>query len=245
MESWFGQQLYPVRLEWGRDGARRAAERGDIVVVVDVLRFSTTVATAVRHGVALIPCRTEEEAEREADTRGAEVGGKGRRFSLSPLDYLEGPAGKVVALQSPNGAASSRAAIGSPAVIAAGLVNATAVGAYISNLVRGGKSVTVTACGERWEKPGDDGPIRFSTEDYLGAGAVLRAIQGSKSPEASVCEAAFSSALGALDTLLLACGSGVELADKGRVEDVIHAARLDLYDAVPMLTDGVFLPAHA
>src|SRR5689334_1221675 len=106
MEAWFGQQLYPVRLEWGRDGARRAAERGDIVVIVDVLRFTTTVATAVHHGVALIPCGTPEEAEHEAVTRGADLAGKGCRYSLSPLDYLEGPVGKVVALQSPNGAAS-------------------------------------------------------------------------------------------------------------------------------------------
>jgi hypothetical protein len=42
-----------VRLAWGQRGGQEAAERGDILVVVDTLRFSTAAATAVHHGADL------------------------------------------------------------------------------------------------------------------------------------------------------------------------------------------------
>ena len=37
-----------VRLEWGRRGANLAAQRGDVLVIVDVLSFSSAVVTAVQ-----------------------------------------------------------------------------------------------------------------------------------------------------------------------------------------------------
>jgi hypothetical protein len=49
-----------VRLAWGRRGAHDAAERGDILVVVDTLRFSTAAVTAVHHGALIYPCATDE-----------------------------------------------------------------------------------------------------------------------------------------------------------------------------------------
>ena len=45
----FDQSPYQVRLEWGVDGLARLAP-SDIVVVVDVLRFSSTVIEAVERG---------------------------------------------------------------------------------------------------------------------------------------------------------------------------------------------------
>jgi 2-phosphosulfolactate phosphatase len=48
----FDQSRYQVRLEWGAEGLARLAP-SDIVVVVDVLRFSTTVTDAVAHGGAV------------------------------------------------------------------------------------------------------------------------------------------------------------------------------------------------
>ena len=45
----FDQQTYQVRLEWGVEGLARLAP-ADVIVVVDVLRFSTTVVDAVTAG---------------------------------------------------------------------------------------------------------------------------------------------------------------------------------------------------
>ena len=41
----FDQSTYQVRLEWGIEGLARLAP-ADVIVVVDVLRFSTTVIRA-------------------------------------------------------------------------------------------------------------------------------------------------------------------------------------------------------
>jgi 2-phosphosulfolactate phosphatase len=52
----FAQSPYRCRLDWGRHGARAAAERQDILVIVDTLSFSTAVVTAVQRGGLVYPC---------------------------------------------------------------------------------------------------------------------------------------------------------------------------------------------
>ncbi len=86
-----------VGLAWGRRGARDAAERGDILVVVDTLRFSTAAATAVHHGALIYPCATDEALYTALAQR---VGGEVAlhhaasptltRFSLSPRSFSGG-----------------------------------------------------------------------------------------------------------------------------------------------------------
>src|SRR5579871_2107692 len=91
----FAQEGYRCRLDWGRRGAQAAAERGDILVIVDVLSFSTAVATAVARGGRIYPCVDMEEAAMVARIFGGEVAVHRRdvpekgRFSLSPLTYLD------------------------------------------------------------------------------------------------------------------------------------------------------------
>jgi 2-phosphosulfolactate phosphatase len=95
--------------------------------------------------------------------------------------------------------------------------------------------MTVIACGERRHSPGADGLLRFAIEDYLGAGAILSYLGLPKSSEAAVCAAAFESVRDHLSALLLDSTGGVELRHKGREEDVLYAARLDILDTVPVL----------
>jgi 2-phosphosulfolactate phosphatase len=49
MASPFDQSRYQVRMEWGASGLERVAA-SDVVVVVDVLRFSSTVARRIEAG---------------------------------------------------------------------------------------------------------------------------------------------------------------------------------------------------
>ena len=67
-EHW-SQRDYGVRLEWGPVGAARLAEPEAVVVVVDVLCFTTCVSVAVGRGTAVRPApwrgdRAQELAER-------------------------------------------------------------------------------------------------------------------------------------------------------------------------------------
>lgn len=243
----FDQAGYRCRLEWGRDGARRAAARGDSMVVVDTLSFSTTVATAASHGGIIHPCAWDETPGELAEHAEAEIAvRRGRfpadgRFSLSPLTFIGMEPGTVVVLASPNGATCSRLAEQVPHLIAGALVNARAVGTAVSSLLgAAGANVTVVAAGEQWENPEEDGGLRVAVEDYLGAGAIIAHISATKSPEAVVCEGAFLAARSRLGELLAACGSGLELIARGYRGDVEHAARLDLYDCVPIMRGGRF-----
>lgn len=244
--EYFSQAGYRCRVDWGRDGARRAAVAGDILVVVDVLSFSTATATAVEHGCAIIPCTAGDSAEDIAARLGGvaavhrnNVPARGR-YSLSPVTYLDAPAGTRIALESPNGATCSRYAASVPALFVGALVNARAVGNAVTALLNTtNHAVTVLACGERWHEPGEDGPLRFAIEDYLGAGAILASIPHEKSPEARLCELAFLGACGELARTIEGCGSGRELIERGYAGDVGHAVRLDIYTSVPIMRDGI------
>jgi 2-phosphosulfolactate phosphatase len=245
MQDVFSQFCYRVRLEWGRRGAQMAAERGDILVVVDTLRFSTTVATAVRHGAIVIPCLDGEDPSTLAAKWDAEPTFHHRdppgtgRYSLSPDTFFRCEPGAKVVLPSLNGSHCARYADRLPHIFVGALVNAQAVAAAVSRTSEvTGLAVTVLACGERWTTPSEDGDLRFAIEDYLGAGAILSYIDLELSPEASLCKAAFVSQKERLESLLWECGSGLELRERGQRADVLHAAQLNLYDAVPAMQNG-------
>lgn len=59
-----------------------------------------------------------------------------------------------------------------------------------------------------------------------------------KSPEARICEGAFTQMRAELAELLRDCATGRELHERGFGADVEHAARLNAYEAVPVLRDG-------
>lgn len=241
----FSQHPYRVRLDWGQRGARQAAERGNILVIVDTLSFSTAAVTAVHHGGLVYPCSQTEDpvafARRisgEAAVSRRDVPEKGR-FSLSPLTYLDLEPGTRVVLASPNGATCSRHAQEMPYLFVGALVNAKVVAAAVSQVLTvTDLCATVIACGERWTTPSEDGELRIAIEDYLGAGAILSYLHHKKSPEARVCEGSFIHARGDLKEILWDCGSGRELREIGFGEDVQHAAQLNLYDSVPVMCNN-------
>jgi 2-phosphosulfolactate phosphatase len=233
-----------VHLAWGRRGARDAAERGDILVVVDTLRFSTAAATAVHHGALIYPCATDEALYNALAQR---VGGEVAlhhaaaptltRFSLSPRSFLTVEPGARVVLPSPNGSTCSQYGSQAPALFVGALINAQAVAGAVSDLLNKDRHLngTVLACGERWRLPDEAGALRFAVEDYLGAGAILSALPFPQAMEAQVCAATFQAMQDRLDAALWECESGQELRNKGLGEDVRFAARLDVYDTAPIL----------
>jgi 2-phosphosulfolactate phosphatase len=248
-EDYFSQLQYRVRLDWGRDGARRAAERGDILVIVDVLRFSTTVVSILRHEGIVAPCSWEDDPFAFAAKVGGEVATSRRdapspsRFSLSPRAYGDLEPGTRIVLPSPNGATCSRLGAQVPYLFVGALVNARAVAAIARRILHAKSlELTVIACGERWERPGEDGALRFAVEDYLGAGAILSHLAMGMSPEAEICTHAFQSVADNLAPILLRCGSGIELNVRDASEDVLFAARSDTCPIVPVLRDGWFVP---
>jgi 2-phosphosulfolactate phosphatase len=233
-----------VQLAWGRRGAQAAADRKDILVVVDTLRFSTTAVTAVHHGAVIYPCSVDEarvtalaqRVDGEVALHQHAVSTPSSRFSLSPRSYVGVEPGTRVVLPSPNGSTCCQYGPRTPWLFVGALVNAHAVARAVSHLLTIQQlNVTVLACGERWRLPAEEGVLRFALEDYLGAGAVLSALPFSQTVEAQACGATFRALHEHLEALLWECESGQELRTKGLGDDVRHAAQLNVYDTAPVL----------
>ena len=229
-----------VVVEWGPQGARSLTDRCDVLVVVDVLSFTTTVTVALERGATVWPHEGGEAAHQLARQIDAQLAGtRGGHTSgptLSPVTMLELEPGARVVLPSPNGSTISFAAVTSGIEVVAGcLRNAAAVARH----VLGRDRVGVVPAGERW----GDGSLRPAYEDWVGAGAVVSRLAGRDpsvvlSPEAVAAAAAF-------ETLrpLRSCPSGVELVEKGFGGDVDVAEQVDVSSVVPVLVDGRYVPA--
>jgi 2-phosphosulfolactate phosphatase len=241
----FSQHPHRCRFDWGRRGVRDAAARGDVIVIVDVLRFSSCVAAAVDRGASVIPCAYGDEAAPLAERVGGRVAvappGTHAGFALVPT-FTEAHPGEAIVLRTLNGAECTLLAANAPHVFAGALLNASTVALAVDRILRGGGelNVTVVACGERRSAPesDDDEVNRFAIEDYLGAGAILAAIGGDLSPEARVCAGAFERSRSEALNLLLDCASGRQLRLWGLEDDVRFAAQINVCSSVPVLRDG-------
>jgi 2-phosphosulfolactate phosphatase len=136
-------------------------------------------------------------------------------------------------MPSPNGAALAFN-LRHTTVLAGCLRNAAAVAREASRL---GRSVAVIAAGEQWPA----GELRPCLEDWVGAGAIVSQLPGTRSPEAEMAAAVFARFRGCLAEVLLGCGSGIELIRRGFQADVEIAAQWNVSTCAPSLVEGAFV----
>ncbi len=254
MVSSFDQSNYQVRFDWGIDGLARL-EPADVIVVVDVLRFSTAATRAIEAGreIVLRPELSRNgapiaHAAREHAARGATV-------LIGCLRNRGAIADAIVAEQHARGgrmsvvviAAGERAARRTPLPMLLG-ASVPQPGQHAEggdeNPEHGGHDPQ----GVDQERDAAQLP-RFAVEDLLGAGAIIDALitRGIDhcSPEASVAAEGFAALQHGLGHLLGASGSGRELAAAGLDGDVAYASALDASSAVAVLRDGVLVRREA
>lgn len=230
-QVWHAQDGFSYRFDWGTSGVTALADCA-VLVIVDVLRFTTAVTLAAERGIAVTPTGTATEAG-------------GSLLELSPAT-IRSHSTDHMSLWSRNGAAVSfAAAAAGGTVIAASLRNASAA-ARLAIDRADHRPIGVIAAGERWS----DGTLRPAEEDLIGAGAVLHSLDPAGSltepccsPAARAARAAFLDAEPLLLDLLTATASGRELWERGLGDDVREAARLDISDAVPVFDGDRFVPA--
>jgi 2-phosphosulfolactate phosphatase len=221
-----------------------------VIVVVDVLRFTTCVDVAVARGATVLPYSWYDGSEVAfAQQHDAELAGHredpAARWSLSPSELAAIPAGTRLVLPSPNGSALAFSARrhGATTVLAGCLRNAKAVAT--AALAAGG-DVSVIAAGERWAS--SSGPLRPAVEDLLGAGSVLASAidevgSMAASPEARGPAAAFRDVSADLHDVLATTVSGRELSARGCADDVDMASAHDVSECAPVLVESAFVPA--
>jgi 2-phosphosulfolactate phosphatase len=232
---YYDQTPYAVRCEWALPAVTLLGPLSDVVIVVDVLSFSTCVDVAVGRGAVVYPYTASDSASDFASQVGALLAsprGTQGTYSLSPASLQTILPGTKLVLPSPNGSTLSHATGRTP-TIAGCLRNAAAVAQAAQQRYN---SILVVPAGERWP----DGSSRPCLEDLVGAGAIIHQLSGPKSPEAALAEAAYLSVRHSLPAVLRSCSSGRELIERGYPQDVEIAAELNTSSCVPTLENGAY-----
>jgi 2-phosphosulfolactate phosphatase len=219
---------------------------GGIAVVIDVLRASTTIVTALAHGAdRVVPAAEIAEAEHVASRlvppalRGGERGGvriEGFDLGNSPREYAaDRVAGRTIVITTTNGTAALAASQGAREILIGAIVNRAAVADAVRRLARHDDHVHLVCAGT-------DG--RVSAEDLLAAGAILDAanVDGASDdldPAARAALAAFRrvAAGGDVPAALVAefrrSPGGANLVALGMEADLPAAAAIDTLALVP------------
>ena len=228
--------------------------KGNLCAVIDVLRATSTIITALASGATEVrPCMSAEEAKKGAARMpqgscligGEEMGESIPGFDLgnSPLEYMAGEVvgGKIIFSYTTNGTGAIRkayTACGQPVYIAA-LINVSAASAVMVKEAKGQQPKGITiVCAGRYGGP--------STEDFFCAGMMVDRIarelhkQGIKTQLSETASAASDLAAANRGNglgVLTSSEHGRFLESIGFGDDLIFASRIDLYSVAPVF-DG-------
>jgi 2-phosphosulfolactate phosphatase len=236
-----------VRIDvfFGPGGMTPADTTGRVVLVIDVLRASTSIAVALANGArAVIPLDSTEDAVTRAKAfERSEVRLAGERqmrpipgFDLgnSPLEFTrEAVEGKTVLMTTTNGTAAIGALQGARDVVIGSYVNFSAVLAMLRAALRGGTDITVVCAGRERQ---------FSLEDAACAGRFVHHVSRRLS-DVAVNDAALASMLidrrysDNLLRLFSASAHGRALNDAGFGDDLAACAAVDSYPVIPLFQD--------
>jgi 2-phosphosulfolactate phosphatase len=219
-----------IRLASGEEGAAEASSRGDLVLLIDALRATTTIVTALAHGVReVMPVASVHECTGEL-TAGERNGRKlpGVHLDNSPRSFIDrSHAGKRLTLTTTNGTRCLKAAGENPEalVLIAALVNLSSAASSAQRVAEYyGKDIAIIAAGRlRGE----------AAEDILTAGLLKTAIESGDPPSIS------AESSGRHLSSFLQSSSGRNLVGLGLHEDVFFCAQQDLFNLTPVYREGV------
>lgn len=219
--------------------------QGRVVAVIDVLRASTTIATALAHGAkAVIPFESSEEAVTRSKQleRGAfRLAGERRMLKMegfdlgnSPLEHtVEAVEGKTVLLTTTNGTKALLAVQGARDVVVASYVNLTGATTMLRAALRGGADITLVCAGQ---------DRQFALEDAACAGRYVYNISR-RLADVDLNDAALAASLidrkygDNLTRLFNTAAHGRALAAAGFEGDLAACAAVDSYPVIPIYQD--------
>jgi 2-phosphosulfolactate phosphatase len=210
------------------------------VVVVDILRATSCMTTALAHGIkSIIPFAKLEDClqmkSEDCFTAGERDGKKVEGFDLgnSPFEYMDKDLkGKMIAFTTTNGTQAIIKSLGAKEIVIGSFLNLSAV---VSHLIKGDHSVLVVCAG--WKG-------KFNLEDTLFAGAVVELMKEHASPECDAPLAAqvlYQQARHDLYGFLKNSSHVKRLGRLGITKDIEFCLTLDQYNVVPYLKEGALI----
>jgi len=228
--------------------------KGCLCAVVDVLRATSTIITALASGaIEVHPCKTVEEAKASVAKLprgsfllgGEEMGDSIPGFDLgnSPFEYMarEMVGGRVIYSYTTNGTGAIRRAYeqsGNPAYIAA-LLNVSAVSSALVKVASAGKfeGICILCAGRQGKPSEEDSFCSGLIIDALTRGLRAKGIVPALGDTASTVARDAVSNRGHSLEVLRSSEHGQYLESLGFEDDLVFASRIDLYDVVPIF-DG-------
>jgi 2-phosphosulfolactate phosphatase len=217
--------------------------RDRTVVVLDILRATSTMITAVNNGaIKVIPVVEVDDAVammRTLDRKEALIAGERNALPLpgfdmgnSPLEFTQDKVrGKTVVISTTNGTSALQAVKNASRVLIGALINKTAVARAIQNR---GEDVCIVCAGTGG---------KFSADDIYGAGAIISALQElGVAVECNdlgyVSELLYNSDRGRLG-LISNSHHYKLLLELGMQEDIEYCFTEDVTDCVPIYAAGL------
>jgi len=216
-----------------------------VVAVVDVLRASTSIATALANGArAVIPLASSEEvASRSKSLERSEVRLAGERrmqpvpgfdFGNSPLEFTrDAVEGKTVLMSTTNGTPAVLAVQGAKDIVIGSYVNFSAALGMLRAGLKAGSDVAIVCAGNE---------RHFALEDSACAGLFVQHLSA-KYAKADLNDAAqaalvLNKKFGTnLKRLLRASAHGKALVEAGFGDDLAACAELNAYTVLPVYQD--------
>jgi len=222
-----------------------AAVTGRVVAVIDVLRASTTIATALANGARkVVPLEsadaviTRAKHFERADVRtageqkmqpipGFDLGNSPREMTREAVD------GKTVLFTTTNGTATLLAVQGARDVAIASYVNVAAVTSLLRTAARGGTDISIVCAGR---------DRQLSLEDAACAGRYVRLvtkqIEGAEFGDGAFACTVLDRRYGdRLDKLFADSEHGRALAGAGFGEDLVACAAVNAHPVIPIYQD--------
>lgn len=212
---------------------------GRTAIVIDVLRATSNMATALAHGAAGIVTAETVQAARSLQQPGDLLGGErncvriaGFDLGNSPFEYAANDVrGRRIVMTTTNGTRALHKSLKAQHVLAGCLLNA---GACADAALALRKDVVLVCAGTQ---------DAFALEDGLGAGAIIASLlerRDSRLPVAlNDCSLAllhaFERTQGRLHETLASGQTGIRLAKLGFADDIAYCARLNVLSVCPVV----------
>lgn len=232
-----------VHVELRAKDILNAVRRGDVIVIIDVLRCSSTIMTALANRASeIIPAPTIKKAKRLKQKypnhilAGERKGLKPKGFELgnSPREFTrEKIYGRGIILTTTDGTKAFEIAKDARPVLVGSFLNAEAVGKKACEIAyKNNCGLSLIACGKKGE---------LSLEDFICAGRILEAMPIEELGLSDSALAALVLSEGAGERIREAVRSsehGKYLESIGLAKDVEFCLRINRYSDVPICTNG-------
>jgi 2-phosphosulfolactate phosphatase len=223
--------------------------RGKTVVIIDVLRASSTMVTAIENGAkGIIPVDNMDAAGRISQSLDSpqyllcgEKDGKkieGYHLGNSPLEYTADVVeGKTIILNTTNGTKAVKKATIAKEVIIGSFLNLSSV---IDKLKSVEGDIALVCAGWRG---------RLSLEDSLCAGNIIYELNEGKLPQKAkdgvrVAFGLYEKFSDDIQTAVKTSNHAMRLQGVIDEQDILHSCKLNVMDVLPVLNEGIITDFH-